>query len=186
MLSLNLAFAVESGTGCGQRFLHCLWAPSENELAVATTTRQAVGLGGRGRTSLHTHLGSGPARREPGTLGRARGDASWQPVIWPPAPGLAGTGVLSPSNRQRGADIMSIMSIRRNKVPFLPWLPQPARSGTGGGEEKRTQLKTGPRPSILRLEDVGCTYIHLRLFLTCSPPNLFMRGEQEKKHKFNF
>lgn len=111
-----------------------------------------------------------------GALGRARGDASWQPEIWPPAPGLAGTEVLSPqTGRGERAPATGCPSDKTKYLFFLG-----CHSGTGEGEEKRTQLKTGPRPSILRLEDVGGTYIHLRLFLTCSLLNLFMRGEEEK------
>lgn len=54
------------------------------------------------------------------------------------------------------------------------------------GEGKRMQFKTVPRPSISRLEDVGCTYIHLKVFLTRSLLNLFMKGAQEKKISLTF
>lgn len=48
------------------------------------------------------------------------------------------------------------------------------------------QFITVPRPSILSLEDVGCTYIHLKLFLTHSLLNLFMKGVQEGENELNF
>lgn len=54
------------------------------------------------------------------------------------------------------------------------------------GEEKRMQFITAPRPSILSLEDVGCTYIHLKLFLTRSLLNLFMKGVQEGEMSLTF
>ena len=95
------------------------------------------------------------------------------------------TRILSQSNRWSRVDSGNVASIRAqwNAVSFqAPWQPAPSDTGEGGGggwgggKKRRTQFKTVPRPSISRLKDVGCTYIHLKLFLTRSLLNLFMKG----------
>lgn len=133
--------------------------------------------------SLHTHFGPHRSERsEPGSIRQGlRSCSPWQPVTpTSPAPGRTETGVPSPSGRWRGAGSGTVASIRAKWNAFSsPALQQPVLAHMGEGEEKRTQFKTAPRPSILGL-DVGCTRIPLKLFLTCSLLNLFKKGAPVK------
>lgn len=172
-------------------FLGSLWASSGNELAAAATMLQAVGLCGRGEGSvpsvdLHcTHIWALQNWEE-----RARNveqnlqtHIGWQPLTQASLP----RATLRPGCRacqtggetvHRQCGVHQSLCFPGSLTAYFPryWV----------GEKKRMQFITAPRPSILSLEDVGCTYIHLKLFLTRSLLNLFMKGVQERENELNF
>lgn len=127
-------------------------------------------------------------RSEPGNIKQnLETHISWQPLnLTSPTPGHMETGVPRLSDRWSREAQAAWGPPKQSEMPFLSWLSDSLFSLIlGGGRKRRMQFITAPRPSILSLEDVGCTYIHLKLFLTHSLLNLFMKRVQEK-NELNF